>query len=248
VRPRRKPAGLFRGTFVAATLLLVAGLPAAPAQSRPTVIELFTSQGCSSCPPADAYLGTLSERADVLALAFHVDYWNSPEWQDRFALAVATTRQERYVRNLGKSGAYTPQFIVDGRTELRGSHAQADTPALAEQQGGVALSLLEEGGVLHVDVAAASGHSGASEVILVSYLAHASTRVAAGENGGRTLEDFNAVRSLRVLGSWRGEAGHFDVPRASLPADATAVAVLVQVAGQGPILGAARHVLVRNAP
>jgi hypothetical protein len=227
-------------------LLVLAGAPVARAQSRPTVIELFTSQGCSSCPPADAYLGTLRARTDVVALAFHVDYWNSPQWQDRFALPVSTARQERYVRNLGKSGEYTPQFIVDGRAELRGSRTELDAGALAAPKPGVAVSLLQEGGVLRVAVGAAPGHSGAGEVILVSYLAHASTRVAGGENGGRTLEDFNAVRSLRVLGSWRGEPGHFDVPLGSLPADATAVAVLVQVAGQGPILGAASQALSRT--
>jgi hypothetical protein len=227
-------------------LLAVAGSSAVPAQSRPTVIELFTSQGCSSCPPADAYLGTLRERTEVLALAFHVDYWNSPEWRDPFALAVSTARQDRYVRTLGKSGEYTPQFIIDGRTELRGSRAELDARALAEPKPGVALSLLEADGVLRVDVGSAPGHGGASEVVLVSYRGYASTTVGGGENGGRTLEDFNAVRSLRVLGSWRGEPGHFEVPLASLPADATAVAVLVQVAGQGPILGAASHALGRH--
>jgi len=219
-------------------VLVVAGAPAAIAQSRPTVIELFTSQGCSSCPPADAYLGRLSERKDVLALAFHVDYWNSPEWHDRFSLSVSTARQDRYVRNLGKSAEYTPQFIIDGRAELLGSRAELSEQALAEPKPGVAMSLAEEHGVLRIDVGAAPGHTGAYEVLLMSYLRHASSAVAGGENGGRTLEDFNVVRSLRVLGSWRGAAGHFDVPLSSLPADATAVAVLLQVAGQGPILGA----------
>jgi hypothetical protein len=227
-------------------LLLAAGAQRAVAQSRPTVVELFTSQGCSSCPPADAYLGRLSERKDVLALAFHVDYWNSPEWQDRFSLPVSTARQDRYVRNLGKSSEYTPQFMVDGRTELLGARAQLSEQALAEPKPGVSLALAEDGGTLRIDVGAVPGHSSACEVILVSYLRHASSAVAGGENGGRTLEDFNVVRSLRVLGSWRGEAGHFDLPVASLPPDATAVAVLLQATGQGPILGAASRPLSRG--
>jgi hypothetical protein len=227
-------------------MLLAAGSPLALAQSRPTVIELFTSQGCSSCPPADAYLGTLRDRTDVLPLAFHVDYWNSPAWQDRFALPVSTARQDRYVRNLGKSGEYTPQFIIDGRTELRGARAGLEVQALAEPKAGVPMSLGEASGTLRVDVGGAATHGAAGEVILVSFLGHASTRIAGGENGGRTLEDFNAVRSLQVLGSWRGEPGHFEVPLAALPADATAVAVLVQVAGQGPILGAASQALGSN--
>jgi hypothetical protein len=227
--------------------VLAAGASAGLAQSRPTVVELFTSQGCSSCPPADAYLGRLSERKDVLALAFHVDYWNSPEWRDRFSLPVSTARQDGYVRNLGKSAEYTPQFIVDGRTELLGARAEVTEQALAEPKPGVALSLAEENAVLRIDVGAAPGHSAACEVILVSYLRHASSAVAGGENRGRKLEDFNVVRSLRVLGSWRGEIGHFDVPVGSLPPDASAVAVLLQVAGQGPILGAAAYPLLRGA-
>jgi hypothetical protein len=212
------------------------------------VIELFTSQGCSSCPPADAYLGRLSERKDVLALAFHVDYWNSPEWRDRFSLPVSTARQDRYVRNLGKSAEYTPQFIVDGRTELLGARAELTEQALAQPKAGVALSLAEANGALHVEVGAAPGHEAPCEVVLVSYLGHASSAVAGGENSGRRLEEFNVVRSLRVLGSWRGMAGRFEVPVTSLPADATAVAVLLQAAGQGPILGAASQPLLRGSP
>jgi hypothetical protein len=228
-------------------LLLAVAAPAAFAQTRPTVVELFTSQGCSSCPPADAYLGRLSERRDVVALAFHVDYWNSAEWQDRFALPLSTARQDRYVRNLGKSAEYTPQFIVDGRTELLGAQAQLSEQALAELKPGVALSLAEANADLRVEVHAAPGRSAACEVILVSYLGHASSAVSGGENSGRKLEDFNVVRSLRVLGSWRGEAAQFDVPVDSLPRDATGVAVLLQVAGQGPILGAAARSLNRHA-
>src|SRR5437870_13904008 len=85
------------------------------AQPRPVVLELFTSQGCSSCPPADAYVGKLSARSDVLALAFHVDYWDELGWRDQFALAQSTQRQSVYARNLGRSSVYTPQLVVDGR-------------------------------------------------------------------------------------------------------------------------------------
>lgn len=152
------------------------------------------------------------------------------------------------MRNLGKSAEYTPQFIIDGRTELLGTHAELSEQALADPKPGVPIVLAEHDGVLRIEVDAAPGHSGGCDVALVSYLAHASSMVAGGENGGRRLEDFNVVRSLRVLGSWRGAAEHFDVPVGSVPADATAVAVLLQAAGQGPILGAASHVLQRGAP
>src|ERR1700745_4480183 len=91
------------------------------AQPRPVVVELFTSQGCSSCPPADAYVGRLSARSDVLALAFHVDYWDDLGWRDRFALVPSVERQNIYARNLRRSTVYTPQLVVYGRVDLLGS-------------------------------------------------------------------------------------------------------------------------------
>ena len=91
------------------------------AQPRPVVVELFTSQGCSSCPPADAYVGKLSARSDVLALSFHVDYWDDLGWRDRFALAQSVERQNTYARNLRSSSVYTPQLVVDGLDDYLGS-------------------------------------------------------------------------------------------------------------------------------
>src|SRR5271165_7339833 len=90
------------------------------ASSRPAVVELFTSEGCSSCPPAEAYVGELAQRADVLALTFHVDYWDDLGWRDRFALPEAVRRQRNYARRLRLSSIYTPQVVLDGRADFVG--------------------------------------------------------------------------------------------------------------------------------
>ena len=212
------------------------------AEPRPVVVELFTSQGCSSCPPADAYVGKLSARSDVLALAFHVDYWDGLGWRDRFALSQSAARQNIYARNLGRSSVYTPQLIVDGRADSVGSDGTAITKALTLNRDGAPLRVsLHETEVL-VELGAYP-KAAPSEVVLIAYLRHAVSAIGRGENAGRTLEEFNIVRALHSLGSWKGQAETFSVPVASMPSDATDVAVLVQPLGQGPIIGAAAHAI-----
>src|ERR1700750_3217647 len=111
------------------TIALLALSAAADATPRPVVIELFTSQGCSSCPPADAYVGKLSNRKDVIALAFHVTYWDDLGWRDRFALTEAVDRQNVYARNFRSTSVYTPQLIVDGLSGQPGTNLRLDTTA-----------------------------------------------------------------------------------------------------------------------
>ena len=216
-----------------ATLALLGLSALANASSRPAVIELFTSQGCSSCPPADAYVGKLSSRPDVIALAFHVSYWDDLGWRDRFALTEAVDRQNVYARNLRRASVYTPQLIVDGLDDSAGSNARL---AAAADAVPVAVTLADRD--LQVEIGT-NPHFSAGDVILVSYLRHAVSQVGRGENAGRKLEEFNIVRSIHKLGQWRGDSARFSVSLASLPADATDVAVLVQGAGQSAIMGAA---------
>ena len=230
----------FRTWIAAVALLLCAA--GANAQPRPVVVELFTSQGCSSCPPADAYLGKLSSRSDVLALAFHVDYWDSLGWRDRFALAQSVERQNIYARKLHHSSVYTPQLVIDGRYDAIGSNETAVARVLSEQREGVPVALSLHDAAVLVKLGASAGRP-RSNVVLVAYLRHAVSAIGRGENAGRTLEEFNIVRGIRTLGSWQGEAQSFDVPMSSLPPDATDVAVLVQPYGQAPIIGAAAHTL-----
>ena len=212
------------------------------AQPRPVVVELFTSQGCSSCPPADAYVGKLSARSDVLALSFHVDYWDDLGWRDRFALAQSVERQNIYARNLRRSSVYTPQLVVDGRDDYVGSDGRAVATALSENRDGVPVGVSVRDSEVLVEIGAQPGVP-PSDVMLVAYLRHAVSAIGRGENAGRTLDEFNIVRDIRTLGLWKGQVETFHVSVSSLPPDATNVAVLVQPSGQGPIIGAAAHAL-----
>ena len=230
----------FRGCLAAATMLCYC--VGANAQPRPVVIELFTSQGCSSCPPAEAYIGRLSARSDVLALAFHVNYWDELGWRDRFALAQSVERQNVYALNLGRSSVYTPQLVVDGRDDQVGSGGQAIERALSESRDGVPVKVSMHEAEVLVDIGARPDAARA-DVVLIPYLRRAVSSIGRGENAGRTLEEFNIVRAIRTLGPWKGEAQSFHVPVSSLPPDATDVAVLVQASGQAVILGATAHSL-----
>jgi len=212
------------------------------AQPRPVVVELFTFQGCSSCPPADAYVGKLSARSDVLALSFHVDYWDDLGWRDPFALPQSAARQRIYARNLGRSSVYTPQLVVDGREDHVGSDGTAIPKALSGTRDGVPVRVSIRDAQVLIDLGA-DPQAAPSDVFLVAYLRHAVSVIGRGENAGRTLEEFNIVRAIRTLGSWKGRAQSFTAPVSSLPPDATDVAVLVQPFGQAPIIGAAAQAL-----
>src|SRR5581483_3760409 len=155
------------GSLALASLLFVASQ--AEASPRPAVVELFTSEGCSSCPPAEAYVGELANRSDVLALAYHVDYWDELGWRDRFELTQATTRQEKYGQVLRLHNVYTPQVILDGRADYVGSNRSAIGKALQEPRDGVPVMLSIDKGKIHVKLDPSElGRGG--EVILVSYL------------------------------------------------------------------------------
>ena len=209
---------------------------AAAAAERPVVVELFTSEGCSSCPPADAYLTDLARgRRDVLPLAFHVTYWNSLGWRDPFSLDAATSRQSQYGSRFG-DGSYTPEMVVDGQKGLVGSERGEAEAAIAsaERQDRTAapVHLSRQGGRVEITVGAGSG---SGRVLLVGFDPEHRTAVGRGENSGRTLTESNIVRSIRSVGQWTGAP-------LTLDEDAPAgqdVAVLMEAPG-GAIIGAAR--------
>jgi hypothetical protein len=239
-----KIAAMKTPAAIAATLVALLALPAQGAAPS-HVVELFTSQGCSSCPPADALLGEYLRKPGVLALAYHVQYWDELGWRDRFGLSLAAERQSRYVRTLRLPTAFTPQVIVDGTRSALGSSRREIDAALGEPRAGApspaALEARMADGEVQVDVAAAADGRGArdaADVLLVSYLPQADSAIGRGENSGRSLREFNIVRAVRVLGDWRGAPAHFHVAIGALPADATHAAILVQGARQGPILAA----------
>ena len=205
----------------------------------PSVVELYTSQGCSSCPPADRVLGELSTLPNVIALAFHVDYWDNIGWRDHYSIPNAVERQHRYVQSLGLSSAFTPQAIVDGRSSFVGSDKRQILDALADPVGQtVPVSIQVSDGMLIVGVPERQDRKN-YQVFVAAYLPQATTPVGRGENTGRTLQEFNIVRQFRSIGTWSGHAEVFRATVDSFPADASRVAVLLQRDGQGPIVGSA---------
>jgi len=229
-----------KGLLAASALMCCAAY--VQAQSRPAVVELFTSQGCSSCPPAEAYLGELAQHKDVLALAFHVDYWDDLGWKDPFSLKSSTDRQYEYSKVLGHSSVYTPQVVIDGQDEFVGTDRRRIGGALAVARTGVPVGISLERENLVIEL---GKHEAAtpSEVLLVAYVRKATSSIGRGENAGRTLEEINIVRGIRELGQWHGDAGSFRVRLSSLPRDTTDVAVLVQSSARHQVIGAGTQAL-----
>src|SRR5271167_1386568 len=152
-------------TLMSAALLC--GAAAANGQPRPAVVELFTSEGCSSCPPAEAYVGELAQRPDVLALSFHVDYWDDLGWRDRFDIPEATPRQRRYAQALSLSSVYTPQIVVDGYQDFVGSDRRKIGRSLSTPRTGIPVSIAVNESTVTVDLATAVG-SPRGDVVLVA--------------------------------------------------------------------------------
>jgi hypothetical protein len=217
--------------------LSVGYVAAAGAETRPVVLELFTSEGCSSCPPAEAIVNELAQRPNVLPLSFHVDYWNDLGWPDRYSLAGATERQRVYARMLHRSSVYTPQVVIDGSRDIVGSQRAAVMEAVSGRRDGVATSVSVSGGTIQIHVGAGS-EAATADVLLLGYLREATTPIGRGENSGRTLKESNIVLWLHELGRWNGKPREFEMNVRGLPENVTDIAVLVQSAGQGAIFGA----------
>ncbi len=221
--------------------LLVCANSAAIAQSQPVVVvELYTSQGCSSCPPADAFMAELVRDPDVIALALHVDYWDYIGWKDIFAQGRFTDRQKAYATAIGSRTIYTPQMIINGVERVEGNNPEAVKMAVAlhlVQPADVTLQLQRTGDTLTIGANAASGDSAALDVHLVRYLPEQTVEITRGENAGQTITYHNVVTDWQALGQW--------TPTAPLALDATVsgdepVIVILQKAGHDAIIAAAR--------
>ncbi|RWM01031.1 DUF1223 domain-containing protein [Mesorhizobium sp.] len=218
----------------AAFVALAATAGAASAQPL-TVVELFTSQGCSSCPPANANLIKVKDRPGVLALSFNVTYWDYLGWKDIFGRQEFTQRQVNYEPSLGHDGPFTPQVVVNGSADAVGARSgeierlisaspHAQGPALSLGQG-------------KISIGSGKAPGGQADIWLVRYAKGVvEVPVARGENTGRTLPHGNVVHSLQRLGSWSGQATTLPLPAAT---GGLSTAVLVQSPGGGPILAAA---------
>lgn len=221
--------------------VLLSFIPLAEAAERLTVVELFTSQGCSSCPPADGLLGDLAERPELLALSEHIDYWDYLGWHDPFALADNTRRQRKYARRLGQSYVYTPQFVVHGMMQNSGTDRLGLLHLINEAQkqpARISVDIDEhQGGGLAARLGEAALPVPA-DVWLVRFDPVHVTTIGDGENGGRSIRNVNVVRDFTLIGRWSGDRASLPLPK--IPSSDSRYAVLVQESDAGPILGATR--------
>jgi len=227
---------LTRATILFSALFAGAGSAANAADAvHPTVVEVFQSQGCSSCPPANANLNAIAGRPDILALSFAVTYWDRLGWKDIFAHPVFTERQWEYSRAGGRGNVSTPQMIVNGRGVLVGNRpAEVDAFIKRFDRGSSGPRIDVGAGEVRIGAAASRGPA---NVWLVRF--DPRTRqvpIRAGENGGRTLPHRNIVRKLHLLGKWDGSASAFAVPTS--PNAVWRSAILVQDGPGGAILAA----------
>ena len=210
----------------------------------PMVVELFTSEGCSSCPPADAFMEELAQRQYVLPLSFHVDYWDYIGWKDRFADPAFTNRQRAYAEAQGSSMVYTPQMIVAGAIDVVGSDRKAVDRALNTAYTRNTMYRIQighdpKGRVIAQFPEAPIGVP--ATVWLVTYQKSAESKVKSGENSGRDLMTYNVVRSLQKVGMWYGPAAEIELkldPQAKANSP-DACAIIANQAEHGPIIAAA---------
>lgn len=225
---------------IALSLSLFATVRDAEAQQSPVVLELFTSQGCSSCPPADELLAELSRIDGVIALALHVDYWDYLGWKDSFADKAYTKRQKTYARALRQRTLFTPQMIVQGEEMVVGRDAPTIFDRIAEHRGRPAplgLEISRDDDVLRVELEPLVAGIGPADVQVVEFNPADEVTIGAGENAGQSITYTNVVTNWQVVGRWDGAS------EAELTIEGVGsgpLAVIVQEAPQGAILNAAK--------
>lgn len=235
---------------ILATIGLVAGVafgnPAAAGETAVRgVVELFTSQGCSSCPPADKLLVELAERDEVVALGYHVDYWDYLGWKDHLGSEENTQRQYAYRRSLRSSTVYTPQAVLNGVSHANGGNARAIGEALREPLP-VQIGVTKNASSVSISIPEAQVGDTHIQAIMVRYGPSETVDVKRGENRGRVLHYVNPVMSIQTLGMWYGEARELELPNDAVFADGGGggCAVLLQVieknGAPGRIIGAVR--------
>ncbi|HYJ58010.1 MAG TPA: DUF1223 domain-containing protein [Methyloceanibacter sp.] len=246
-----RPCFFSAGALAALAALAVSppGLADPPKQAAsPAVVELFTSQGCSACPPADALLADLGKRPGLLALSYSVDYWNYLGWHDTLSSPANSERQREYARMRGDGAVYTPQVVVDGVMHVNGSNEAAIEMAMrnaGEQLRAVKvpISMDAEGDTLVIGIGAADDKSDKRDgtVWLVAAKDKETVSITRGENRGKTLSYHHPVREVSPVGMWKGEAMTLRLPLKDLKIKGGDYLVaLLQVENGGPILGAAQ--------
>lgn len=239
---------VFRLAIVTLALPTFAAAAVAGDAARPEgVIELFTSQGCSTCPPADKLFEKFATSSDLVALAYHVDYWDYLGWRDTLSNPDSTDRQYAYMRAFGTRSVYTPQAVINGRVHVNGAKRGDIADALHDlNKAGKGLSvdvtIQKLGDSLVIDTGAAPGMTRKAHVVLVFFAAPQTVGMKQGENEGRTITYWNSVTDVQTAGVWRGEAARYELPAGDM-AESGGCAVLLQAVGKdgvpGPIIGAA---------
>lgn len=236
-----------RGFIVlAGTAAMLPSAGVADGRKRLVVVELFTSQGCSSCPEADAILAELSTRPGVLALSLNVDYWDYLGWRDTLGSPDHTKRQRAYAQRRGDGQVYTPQMVFNARRHVAGSRRDEVYAALAEEADAgdpfVPMGLREQNGEVVVDIGGAPTDRMRqdSTVWVLMVTPKTTVTIERGENTGRQIEYTNVVRRVMPAGMWHGDAVTLKLPKADLFGEGErACATLLQVGGTGPVIGAA---------
>jgi len=231
----------------ALVLMISTSVFAAPAFSAsPTVVELFTSQGCSSCPPADAIMGELKLRDDVIALTFPVDYWDYLGWKDTLASPAFSQRQRNYARSRGDRQVYTPQMVMNGRIHVVGNRNSSVERAIktVARDDSFKITMSADGDAIRVSAdingTSTSPPYGKATLWLVLFKGAETVRIGRGENGGRTITYHNVVRQMTPIGMWEGKAMTVSLPKSQfIAAGFDGSAVLLQRDGTREIIAAA---------
>ncbi|WP_299414880.1 thioredoxin family protein [uncultured Sulfitobacter sp.] len=229
-------------SFLTAALFSFCAGIAAPvfAEQRPVVVELFTSQGCSSCPPADALLSELSSRKDVIAIAVHVDYWDYIGWQDEFGDPAHAVRQRAYASKAGRRSVYTPEMVVNGQTDIVGAKPMALVEAIAAHKQDtpeMRLDVTRDGERVSITGTVPRSGPAAMEIHVLYVMPEHATKITKGENRGKTITYSNIAHDWQLASKWDGQSP-LDLSLEMAGDDP--VVVLVQAADGGPILAAAR--------
>lgn len=218
--------------------------PAFAGAARPVAIELFTSQGCSSCPAADALMGELRQMKGVIVLSYNVDYWDYLGWRDTLASPEKSQRQYDYAKARGDMEVYTPQVVVDGGSHYRGSNRSVILAAIARAQAAtpetaIAISLTVDGHEFVVEIGKGAVAQEAT-LWLMPFAPSIAVRIEKGENAGKEIVYYNAVRTLVPAGMWHGEAMTLRLPKDSIVLPCCkGTAAILQQGKAGPILAAA---------
>lgn len=231
-------------------MLGVTALSGAPAHAAPiAVVELFTSQGCSSCPPADAFLAELAKNPEIVALTEAVDYWDYLGWKDENARHEHTERQQNYARVRGDRRIYTPQMVINGRVHAVGSNRASVNNYISHLSKGegrlsvpINVNVKDDSLKIQVDANAASDGLKDGTLYLALYEKSVAVDIKRGENRGRSVTYHNVVRDIRSVGMWHGEAVTIELPMSEIRKsgyDGAAVFLQADVKGlPGPIFGA----------